>query len=811
MYTLQDEQIVIYKKNWHYLWLVVLLLLGTTLTAQADRPPSRIPGILDLRTTNFDNGYRLLKGQWKFYWEHFQKPNDTGSPSGTPSMPYFEYKKFPDFWTHYTWKGASLPATGYASMQLKILLPKESKNLGLLIPDLNTSYALFLGDSLLVETGKVATSESMSQPYWATKIIPIYGDSLLLTLHIANYQHAKGGGMVEPIRIGRLADLKQASLTNGAQYWFLTGSIVIIGLLFLGLYFFSNQDKPLLYFALFCLLYSYRIIGTSEYLLHDVFPSLPWRIAIHLEYLTLFLSVGMFVLYTRSLFPKDAPQKLMSVLAFICFGYALITILTPPLVFTNLIDSFILLVVLYIGMAFYVYWKAYGNKRIGAQYALLSTVAICMLIIFLIFDYYGIIALSRPILIIGYFAFFTFQSLILPFRFSYILKKAKEEAVLGLKTKNEFMSSMSHEIRTPLNAVIGMAHVMQKENPRDDQRQHLDVLLFSANNLLGIVNDILDLNKIEAGKISFHYEPTDLDQLVGKVMKVIKYSASRTQVNFVQDTLPVRGIPLMADAQKLTQILTNLLSNANKFTTNGEIKCRINIESRTDKVITLKISVSDTGIGIPIEKQKLIFDRFTQVDSTFTRSVEGAGLGLSITKQILKEQQIDIQLSSTPGAGSNFYWYQTFELATAVPTTPTPSSVVSPLKGVSILIVEDIKLNVIVLQKFLIKWGADSVIAQNGQEALDLFDPLSHQLILMDLHMPIMDGYQASRALRKRGVTTPIIALTADIGSIDKIKQSGMNDLILKPYNPTQLLQTILQHIPSEAIKHQESASPDHS
>ena len=211
----------------------------------------------------------------------------------------------------------------------------------------------------------------------------------------------------------------------------------------------------------------------------------------------------------------------------------------------------------------------------------------------------------------------------------------------------------------------------------------------------------------------------------------------------------------------------------------------------------MKLSVQDTGIGIAPEKQKLIFDQFTQIESSSTRGFGGTGLGLSISKRLLELQGSELQLESEQGKGSNFFFIQTFTVLEEVkkPKKALPENVdEKSLKGIRVLVVEDNRMNVVVVQNFLRRWGAESDVAVNGQEALDNFDATRHHIVLMDLHMPVLDGYQATKQLRERGETVPIIALTASLAP--DVKQDmfsiGMTDIVSKPFNPDQLLNKIL-------------------
>ncbi len=751
--------------------------------------PTAVKGVINLKSADFSQSAVALDGEWKFYWKTLRKPY-------APEI-YSEFVRLPKPWGETQWKGKELPSQGFATYELKVILPHKRDQLAFKIRDMYSAYALYINGKLISKDGQPAATEGETIPYWSTQIKPFSSsDTLNLMLQIANFRHSKGG-ITKSIELGSFSELQAQSNLDHALDFLLTGCMIMGGLYFLGLYLLGRHDKSTLYFSLFCFFYSYRIIGTGDYAFHALFPTVSWQLAIHCEYISLFLAVAMFALYTRNLFPEDTPHKIIFCMTGICFALTLITLVSPPLLFTELISPFVALLVLYILFAIYIYWKAYINKRIGAKYALLSTVAIFIIFLSLIFAYYDIAYPEKLSLFIGYIGFFFCQSVILSFRFAYTLKKAKADAETGLMVKNQFLSTMSHEIKTPLNAVIGMSHIMIKESPRPDQKQHLDMLLYSANNLLTIVNDILDLNAIEEGKIQFVNESLDISELAENIISGYKNAALDAGIDIIlklDQDLPYR---VSGDAKRLSQIITNLVSNAIKFTSKGWVKLEITTLVRTEQEVTLKIAVQDTGIGIVPEKQKIIFDQFTQIESSTTRGFGGTGVGLAISKRLLELQGSALKLDSEEGKGSDFYFTQTFPILEIykkqeVVIDENPEE--KPLQGIRILVVEDNRMNVLVVQGFLRRWGAISDVAVNGQEALDKFDPLLHQIILMDLHMPVMDGYEATKHLRERGETVPVIAVTASLAPDAKqdMFNIGMTDIVSKPINPEQLLSKIL-------------------
>jgi signal transduction histidine kinase/CheY-like chemotaxis protein len=762
----------------------------------AQQPVAAGKGIIDLRETDLRRDPVSLSGDWAFNWHQLVSPNDsTTSPQA--------FVHFPALWEKTTVNGLLLPSTGYASYRVTVLLPKHTNKLALEVPDTYTSYRLFVNGREFSAAGNPDSVQKNAVPKWIYRTLEITspGDTLHLLMHVANYWHSKGGPYKD-IFIGD-RDMMLHKRDVGAAYdLLLTGCLFMGGLFFLGLFLFGRHDKSILFFALFAMTYSYRIIGARQYVLHDLFPNIPWWLGVHLEYLTLFISIAFFSLYTRYLYPRDASKTIMRAQVILCLLLSAVVLVAPPAIFTQLISAFLVVMFGVIGYAFYVYIQAMRNKRIGAGYALMSTGVVLLVFIVINLQYFGIVKAQKGILFAGYIAFFFLQSLILSFRFAYALKQAKIEAEQGLKAKNEFLSTMSHEIRTPLNSILGMTHLILRDNPSSGQREQLNVLLFSANNLLAIVNDILDYNKIEAGKVNFEAIDMDLVAVIKNIHSGLRNAADEKGIELRLDIDPALKSRIIGDPTRTAQVLTNLVSNAIKFTRKGHVMLQVKVESLTDQSITLTFNIEDTGIGIAQEKQKLIFEQFTQADTSTSRNFGGTGLGLAICKKLLALQGAELQLRSAPDKGSCFYFTQTFPKAAqtalvandAADLMPTEES--KPLLGISILLVEDNEVNVLVARTFLERWGAKIDVATNGQEALDMLDTKKHRLVLMDMHMPVMDGYEATRRIREKGITLPVVALTASLPKEveDRVKGMGVDDIIVKPFVPEDLFRVVLHY-----------------
>lgn len=785
----------------YFRWIILAALyMGVVLPAcvAKDQPVPAITahkGVLDLRSINLNDQSVSLNGEWGFYWRRLIQPGDT-----VLSEP--DYIPYPSLWKKNKLHGEPLPTTGYASYTLTVILPKNRPRLAMLVPDAYCSYRLFINDSLWAHNGSPDTSADRAVPFWTTQtiILPSKSDTFNLILQVANFWHTKGGTYKQMV-IGKRDKLTLELQRDRAYDLLLAGCLFMGGLFFFGFFVYGSRDKAILYFSLFCIVYSYRMAGTSLYVLHSVFPGLNWFITIRIEYLSLTFAVALFTRYFQCLYPKDAGRVVATVVVWLCLLYSLIIVVTPPLVFTRAIVPFLGVMFLYIGYAFYICIRAVKYKRVGALFALLSCSVMLLVFLVINLNYFAVVSTEKGIVFAGYVLFFFLQSLVLSHRFSFTLRKAADEAQQGLKAKTEFLSTMSHEIRTPLNVVIGMTHLLLRNAPRKDQEKNLDVLLFSANNLLAIVNDILDYNKIEAGKINFEMIPMDIASVVHHIIEGLSSKAAEKNIALKAEVDNRLTRKVIGDPTRTSQVIYNLVHNAIKFTEEGSVQALLKTEELTDTSVAITISVTDTGIGIDPEKQKIIFDRFTQADSSTSRSYGGTGLGLAITKRILELQNISLHLKSEPGKGSVFYFTQTFSLSDE-PVTPdeqTDKNRASErqLNGVSILVVEDNPFNVMVAQSLLERSGAIVDVAENGAVALEKIRPGKYSIVLMDLNMPVIDGYEATRKLRSRGETLPIIALTASLpAEVEKdVQRAGLTDIVVKPFNPEELFRVILAHI----------------
>ncbi|WP_167882879.1 ATP-binding protein [Leptospira levettii] len=376
------------------------------------------------------------------------------------------------------------------------------------------------------------------------------------------------------------------------------------------------------------------------------------------------------------------------------------------------------------------------------------------------------------------------------------LSFAKEKAEKAAQSRSMFLSSMSHEIRTPINSIIGFTNIILDDDPKEEHKDFLSMIQFSSKNLLVIINDILDFNKMEAGKVELEFIPFDFLSLIYKIFHSMKVKADEKNLEFKLEIDEGINKFLIGDPNRLTQILINLISNAIKFTLDGEIGLLVKLEDTSHDKVIVKFMVRDTGIGIPEKNQKIIFDHFSQADSSTSRKFGGTGLGLSIVKKLVELYGSNITLESKEGEGSEFSFILEFAKSELIPEENRfviQKNSSNQRKNKTILVVDDNELNLKVAFQFIRKCGFECQLASNGKEALQIVSKEKISLVLMDLQMPDWDGFVTTEKIRASGIFTPIIALTADV-SIDvsnHVKRSGFLDIIHKPFLPEDLVNKI--------------------
>ena len=395
------------------------------------------------------------------------------------------------------------------------------------------------------------------------------------------------------------------------------------------------------------------------------------------------------------------------------------------------------------------------------------------------------------------------------------LAKAEQEVEDLLQQRLGFLSTVSHEIRTPLNAIIGISDLLQQPNSKEQQEEYFQILKQTSETLLELVNNVLDFSKINSGILKVSNKIFDLRATITRSLYGERIKARSKKLELEIEIDPRLPEFIVGDSVKLGQVFMNLASNAIKFTDKGKVLIKVDVVDLSDSMVTLRCAVRDTGIGIPEDQRENIFEAFNQGSEDINIRYAGTGLGLSISQRVISMLGGKLEVNSEVGAGSEFSFCLDFPLANTPEAVPPGFLAEKQFssRGIKVLLVEDNKINVLVAEKYLKKWEVDLETVPDGKSALKLVQEKDFDIVLMDLQMPIMDGFTAARLIRElpgeKYQKLPIIALTAASEHIyqERIQLTGFSDFMNKPFHPEDLLRKITAQVGLELVEENLSGS----
>ncbi len=784
------------------------------------RTPVSERGVLDLRGYDFNaRGSLALSGEWEFYWGDFIDPSDLDSDSEL-------YKgglmHVPGSWSKVMYDGKAVPGFGSATFRLTIRHDLEGIETGIYVQEIETAYELFVDGKPLVKSGTTSALKADQVPVLSPRyehFVPS-GNETVLVAHVSNFNDPSGG--IGVIRFGLSPQIEKEQFANIAKDFFIFGSLFLMGLYHLALFFLNRKEKSALFFGIFCLTLGLRTIIMGERALHSLFSFFGYEILIKIEYLTIPLAAVFFALYFYELFGYTVFDYVNKVFLGLSAAACVAIIVLPLVTYAAFFPIYQLCI---LGICVFVIVGlvlAIAKKRDGASVFLFGFA-------FLFLTVVNDILFSNRIINTGFLLpigmiFFIFAQAVILLRKSVhalsSIEKLSARLVSLDKLKDAFLANTSHELRTPLYGIIGLAEGMRDGKMgrlTESQARSLSLIISSGRRLANLVNDILDFSTMKKKQLAIRKKPVDMKEITDVVF-VFSHPILSNKSVVLENRIPADFPLVNGDEMRLQQVMHNLLGNAIKFTESGAIT--VTAERKGNMAY---ISVTDTGIGIPKDKIDAIFESFEQADTSVARTYGGTGIGLSIVRQIVELHGGQIAVQSEMGKGSTFTFgipvsqerekreaaeeevapARLIEVPEADYSFKTPGKeekIVMPGgRRLKVLVVDDEPIHHEVIESQLDSEQFDLTHVLSGKDGITSAWDNVYDAILLDVMMPGVSGYFVCKKIRERYAKyeVPIIMLTAKNLVSDLVEglEAGANDYVPKPIRRSELLARIKTHV----------------
>ncbi len=785
--------------------------------ALEEQVPSAVQGELDLTNWDFESdGTVRLSGEWEFYWKQLLDADDFAHTSESRQAIIAEV---PNVWSNYEVNEVPLPGQGYATYRLRVKSHPDQHEFALKIPTLSTSCKVMIDDQVVAECGYVATDEESADAAYSPQIVMFQAnaDQFDLIVQISNYMY-NSGGMWYALDMGTESQMTAYHDIGLGIDMMMMGTFLFMGIYHIFIYFQRRSLRTAILFGVGCLIGAARLWLSGEIFVLKLFPDLSIPVLTMLSYLTYYGGIMLFVLYLRDLYPHEVSRRMTGIVTGVSCLFILTVLVTPLPFYTEMIIYYHFFMFLVSMALIRIVWLAVKRRRDGAR---LQCFGIFFFILTFVVDiavnaFYVsaavhhtlfIYLLNRQMVLIGLFVLVFVQAIILSRRYSrafHTIEEMSHKLLAQDKLKDEFLMNTSHEFITPLHGIMNISQSMMEGAEgklNAAQKENMSIIVSVTRGLTNLVSDILDFSKLKNNEIELHKRQVSLQAVMQVNMEVFRYFIEDKPLhlhNMIPDDLPA----VYADENRLQQILYNLIGNAIKFTEQGSIV--ISAECKGELV---EVHVTDTGIGIPADKQELIFQSFEQVGAAVSREYGGTGLGLSITKKLVELNGGQLQVDSKWGEGSTFTFTlpvsrngEADQVRSHFSHHRVPDSVRQPRDRVyeqtsyqnTILSVDDDPTNQQVIKNVLAQEPYRILTASHGEEALAMLDGEDKiDLVILDVMMPGMTGYEVARHIRKRRTLTdlPILLVTVKHAPEDLLGgfAAGANDFLAKPFHSHEL------------------------